>query len=304
MARELTRKEQIPLFKPNIFKDNFIEDDKNNILSSGRINDFFIHSFKDDVVNLKLPLPLHKKTVHDFILILNGTMTKSIGAHSFRLKKNQFLFTPSSSITTTSNTNQELEGFYCHFSNNFLESNPYLKLWITQATLLNFLSLTDNQVEILKTLLNRILSLYRTSFQKESNYHLIQYYLSTFIVEISIIAKENSPITKENPIVTKFNNLVNKRFKESRKVKFYADLIHISPNHLNKVIRTETGKSASDIINEICTLEAKVLLGQTALNINEVAIELGFDDASYFSRFFKKHSGLSPTKYRKMIDLS
>lgn len=296
--------EKIPLLEPNIFKDSFIENHKKNILSNGRINDFFIHSFKDNIVDLKLPLPLHKKTVHDFILIFNGNMTKSIGVQNFHLKKNQFLFTPSNSITTTSETSQELEGFYCHFSNNFLERNPFLNLWITQATSLNLLTLTDFQIENLKVLLHRISSLYHTSFQKSSNYHLIQYYLSTFIAEISMIAEENPAVAKENPIVVKFNSLVNKRFKASRKVKFYADLIHISPNHLNKVIRTETGKSASDIINKICILEAKVLLGQTTLNINEIAIELGFEDTSYFSRFFKKHADISPTEYRKMIDLS
>lgn len=304
MLNQFTNKEQIPLLKPNIFKDSFIENHENDMLSSERINAFFIHSFKDDIVNLKLPLPLHKKTVHDFVLILDGSMTKSIGVHSFHLKRNQFLFTPSNAITTTSETSQKLDGFYCHFSHNFLKQNPYLRVWITQATSLNLLTLTDTQIANLKTLLNRISSLYQTSFQKKSNYTLIPYYLSAFIAEVSIIAQETPSITKENPLVTKFNHMVNKRFKESKKVHFYADLLHVSPNHLNKVIRTETGKSASDIIYKICVLEAKVLLGQTTLNINEIAIELGFEDASYFSRFFKKHAGISPTEYRKMIDLS
>ncbi len=297
-------KENIPLLKPNIFKENFIENAKDNILNSGKIDDFFIHSFKEDVVELKLPLPLHKKTVHDFVLILNGEMTKSVGLHTFDLKKNQLLFTPSNNITTTAIKNQNLEGFYCHFSNDFLTGNPYLKLWNTNSTVSNLLSLTDEQVDILKPLLYRISVLFKDSCRKKSNYQLIQYYLSTFIAEISIISTESLPEKKEHPILKKFNQLVNNRFKESRKVKFYADLIHISPNHLNKVIRTETGKSASDFINQICILEAKVLLGQTTLNIMEIATELGFDDISYFSRFFKKHSGVSPLNYRKMIDLS
>lgn len=304
MPERLSNQEQIPLLKPKIFKDNLIENRENNILNSERINDFFIHSFKDDIVNLKLPLPLHKKTVHDFVLILEGNLTKSIGLHHFDLKKNQFLFTPSNSITTTSATSQELDGFYCHFSNDFLKRNPYLKLWFTQATSLNLLNLTAEQVDILKILLNRMSALYHASFQEKSNYQLIPFYLSTFMAEISLIAKENPSLIKENPIVEKFNFLVKNQFKKSRKVKDYADLIHISPNHLNKVIRMETGKSASDIINEICILEAKVLLGQTTLNIDEIAGELGFDDTSYFSRFFKKHANISPTAYRKMIDLS
>lgn len=298
------KNESIPLLKPNIFKEAFIENSKDTILKSRKIDEFFIHSFKKDVIELKLPLPLHKKTVNDFVFILNGEMTKSIGLHTFDLKKNQFLFTPSNTITTTESANRELEGFYCHFSNDFLKGNPYLKLWNSQSAGMGLLPLSDDQIEILKPLLDRILSLFRNAVKNQSNYQLIQYYLSTFIAEISIISKENIPKAKEHPVLKKFNYLVNNRFKESRKVKFYADLIHVSPNHLNKVVRTETGKSASDFINQISILEAKVLLGQTTLNIKEIAAELGFEDVSYFSRFFKKHSGTTPLEYRKMIDLS
>lgn len=298
------RKESIPLLKPNIFKENFIENAKDILLSKGKIDEFFIHSFKEDIVELKLPLPLHKKTVNDFVFILKGKMIKSVGLHTFHLKKNQFLFTPSNTITTTENTSEKLEGFYCHFSNDFLPGNHFLQSWNTQSLSLNLLTLTDEQVSVLKTLLDRISLLFREAFQKQSNYLLIQQYLSVFFAEVSMISKEGISKVKEQPILSKFNELVTKKFKESRKVKYYADLIHISPNHLNKVVRAETGKSASDIINQICILEAKVLLGQSSLNIKEIAVELGFDDVSYFSRFFKKHSDISPLEYRKMIDLS
>lgn len=294
----------IPLLKPQIFKETYIGNSKDSLLNSGKIDDFFIHSFQKDVVELKLPLPLHKKTVNDFVFILNGEMTKSIGLQTFYLKKNQLLFTPTNTITATEAASHDLKGFYCHFSNDFLGASPFLKLWQTRSVSQNLIDLSEAGVEVLKTLLERILLLFRNAFRKESNYQLIQHYLATFIAEISVISKENIPTAKEHPILSKFNSLITTHFKESRKIKFYADLIHISPNHLNKVIRTETGKSASELINQICMLEAKVLLGQTSLNINEIAAELGFEDDSYFSRFFKKHAGVSPSDYRKMIDLS
>lgn len=193
MLNQFTNKEQIPLLKPNIFKDSFIENHENDMLSSERINAFFIHSFKDDIVNLKLPLPLHKKTVHDFVLILDGSMTKSIAVHSFHLKRNQFLFTPSNAITTTSETSQKLDGFYCHFSHNFLKQNPYLRVWITQATSLNLLTLTDTQIANLKTLLNRISSLYQTSFQKNQTIH------SSPITFLPLLPKSRSSLKRLLP---------------------------------------------------------------------------------------------------------
>lgn len=164
------------------------------------------------------------------------------------------------------------------------------------------LSLSNEQVSILEGLLRRILFLYRESYAQPNNYFLIQQYLSTFLAEATVMLSEKPQVSRENPILLRFQQLVSKYFKESRSVSFYADLIHISPNHLNKVVKTETGKSASHLIDEVCILEAKVLLGQTTLAIQEVALALGFEDPSYFNRYFKKHAGISPRNYRVMID--
>ncbi len=123
----------IPLLNPILFKEEFI-DENWNPTARLKVNDFFIHSFMDDVVPLKLPLPLHKKTVNDFVIIIEGGFTKTIGLESFSLKANQFLFTPKNSITTTKNVSKDLKGFYCHFSDDFIANNPYLKKWNTQRT--------------------------------------------------------------------------------------------------------------------------------------------------------------------------
>lgn len=293
----------IPLLNPTIFTKELIEEGWNSS-NKIKVNDFFIHSFMDNVVPLKLPLPLHKKTVNDFVLIINGNMTKTIGIESFSLKSNEFLFTPKNSITTTKDVSDDLKGFYCHFSDDFIASNPYLKKWNTQSVIQNLLLLKKEEMKTLLPLLERIDNLYRGINENSQNYQLIHYYLSTFIAEISIISEKNTLKTTIHPLVSKLQQLVNEKFKESKDVQFYASLLHVTPNHLNKTVKKETGKTASAIINQICILEAKVLLTQTDLDIMEVAYQSGFDDISYFSRFFKKHTSTSPTNYRKMIDLS
>jgi len=81
-------------------------------------------------------------------------------------------------------------------------------------------------------------------------------------------------------------------------------LLNVTPNHLNKSVKSTTGKSATKWIDETILLEAKYLLYQTTLSINEIAMQVGHEDHSYFSRFFKKHEGITPIQYRKLIDKS
>lgn len=297
------RNNNIPLLNPVVFKEELI-DKSWNPLNRPQVNRFFIHSFKDDVVPLKLPLPLHRKTVNDFAILTKGKMTKTIGLESFSLRANQFLFTPKNSITTTKDTSEDIEGFYCHFSDDFLADNPFLNQWNTQPILQNLIDLKADEMEVLLPILNRMAALYKGTKEQLSNLGLIHYYLATFIAEISTFAQKKASKITVNPLVVKFRQLVNEHFKEAKTVRYYADLLHVSPNHLNKVIKNETGKTASEIIYNTCILEAKVLLLQTDLDINQVAFRLGFDDSSYFSLFFKKHTDIAPTNYRKMIDLS
>jgi AraC-like DNA-binding protein len=76
--------------------------------------------------------------------------------------------------------------------------------------------------------------------------------------------------------------------------------LHISPKHLSETIKSETGKSALEHINEMKIEHAKILLLQTEKTINEVAYDLNFDTPNYFSAFFKSNTGLTPTAYRKI----
>jgi|SRR5690554_105597 len=298
-------KHNIPVLSPVIFKKDHIKNNTDAILDDDAITQFFIHSFQDDDVFLNLPLPPHKKTVHDFVFICNGSMTKSLGVESYQLKKNDFLFTPKNNITTTASVSSDLEGFYCHFSDEFIGANPFLGIWNTQPKSQNYVHVSDEAASHLAFLLSRMAQLYKNRKKNSNNDRLITFYLSTFIAELSLTVKkqEHEP-RRQNDVVSKFMRLVHEQFKQNHKVEEYAEQLHITPNHLNKLLKKETGKTTSDIIKEITILEAKVLLLQTNLTINEISLELGFNDASYFSRLFKNETHFTPSKYRQMIDLS
>ena len=79
----------------------------------------------------------------------------------------------------------------------------------------------------------------------------------------------------------------------------YAAKLSISPNHLNKVVKGNTGKSPSTWIEEAIILKAKMLLKCTNLHLSEVAAKVGIMDQSYFARKFKQHEGITPSEYRQ-----
>jgi AraC family transcriptional regulator, transcriptional activator of pobA len=107
--------------------------------------------------------------------------------------------------------------------------------------------------------------------------------------------------TRSQQIELSFRNLVIKHFKQQHNVKFYADLLFITPKHLSEIIKSETGKTAGAIIDEAIMLEASVLLSGTQLSVNEIADMLGFKEQSAFGKFFKNLSGLSPKEYKNKL---
>jgi len=94
-------------------------------------------------------------------------------------------------------------------------------------------------------------------------------------------------------------NLLNEHFKREQKAGFYARKMNLSPKRLNEITRKMLGKTITQLIHDRILIEAKRELIFGGRSIKEISYELGFDDPAYFSRFFKKQSGFSPTHFRK-----
>tara|TARA_R110002153_G_scaffold18394_1_gene64296 strand:+ start:35 stop:685 length:651 start_codon:yes stop_codon:yes gene_type:complete len=89
------------------------------------------------------------------------------------------------------------------------------------------------------------------------------------------------------------------RFITHKSVTYYAELFHVTSNHLNKCVKECTGKNVSSHISDMIILEAKVMLQQTDLAVSIIAFKLNFESVNYFSRFFKKYTGITPTSYKE-----
>jgi AraC family transcriptional activator of pobA len=102
-------------------------------------------------------------------------------------------------------------------------------------------------------------------------------------------------------ILNNFIALIETHYKELKLPKQYAELLYITPNHLNALCNDFLGISAGSLIRDRISLEAKRLLINLDLRISEIADLLNFTDQSYFIKFFKKSEGLTPEKFRKTI---
>lgn len=99
----------------------------------------------------------------------------------------------------------------------------------------------------------------------------------------------------------KFSKLVEQHFKTHHTVADYADMLCITPKNLSKKISMVSKETPNDIIKNRIILESKRLLAHTTMNVKEVAYSLNYDDDAYFVRFFTKHTGISPTNFRKQF---
>ena len=99
--------------------------------------------------------------------------------------------------------------------------------------------------------------------------------------------------------IRQFGALLNQHYRTRRGVGDYAALLHITANHLNALCRRQLNKTASALIHERVITEAQRLLSHSALGVAQVAYELGFEDASYFVRYFRKYAGTTPEAFRQ-----
>lgn len=110
------------------------------------------------------------------------------------------------------------------------------------------------------------------------------------------------PALPNNDLVIRhFKKLVARHYLSLRLPKEYAALLYITPNHLNALCNHTLGKPAGEIIRDRILLEAKRLLINADMSISEIAWQLHFADNSYFTKFFKKQSGITPEAFRKSI---
>ncbi len=125
------------------------------------------------------------------------------------------------------------------------------------------------------------------------------------IIEKHYVSKDGieKKHSRKEEILSKFILEVLQNFRMERSVSFYADKLCVTPKHLSAVAKDITGHTASELIDHYVIMEAKIMLAETSLTIQEISNKLNFANQSFFGKYFKHLTGYSPSAFRKMASI-
>lgn len=164
-----------------------------------------------------------------------------------------------------------------------------------------FVKLSDQDRQKLQLLCDVFIEEFKTSDNIQNEILLVL--LKRLVIYVTRLAKSGYvPAKKQQDerfhIIRKFNLLVESNFKSEHAVSFYAQQLCKSPKTLSNLFAIFNQKPPSQIIQDRITVEARRLLRYTDRAIKHITFELGFEEVSYFSNFFKKNTGMSPSEFR------
>jgi len=152
--------------------------------------------------------------------------------------------------------------------------------------------------------LYEILSSKEDSFNSNYGKEIVRTLLLTFLYETQNVYGKQNQLTKQKPtkkddISYQFKELVNRQGSINTNLKYYADLLFVTPKYLIEAIKEKNGKTPKAMLIEARIKDAKCYLQNSDLTISEISDQLYFSDVAAFSKFFKKSTGNSPSHYRK-----
>jgi len=145
-------------------------------------------------------------------------------------------------------------------------------------------------------------SMKKMAHAKDHPYRLevVRYLILAYLYGASDFHKlyNNRQFSHQEALLEKFLHLVQTHYKEQRGLEFYSNKLCLTSKHLSKVIKETSGKSANDWIDDHVALEAKALLKSTSMTIQQISDELNFPSQSFFGKYFKRVTGMSPKEYK------
>lgn len=254
--------------------------------------------------NLHTP---HRHSFYHLVLFTKGKGHHTIDFKKFRLQPGQIYFMIPGQVHSWHFENG-VDGYLVHFNESlfttFLQNGQYVNQF-------SFFSgdAEAGVCQIVPRLLPKVTALFEDVMEENIKTGSLGIDLVRLrLLEIFILIERFCPAKKllnkpplKMVLFRNFQKLIEQHYRTLKLPKEYAELLYVTPNHLNALCQEMVGKTAGDLIRDRLLLEAKRLLTNADMTATEIAYDLNFGDNSYFNRFFKKHVGTTPDGFRKTI---
>lgn len=318
----MRKKNEIPVLTSQSFRDAYFqgssESDRQAAIRES-VSHFEIHRRDDFRFKCKETITSNRLDFYLVFIVTGGEGIHTFGDQEYYLKPGMLCFVSPGLITSWQTTVDDHAGYFCAFTSNFFQ------LGLTdQETLSNYpffqtdgsavLNLDKDQTEYFNNLFVEIETEYSADNVYKAN--LLRALLNVlFQKTLKLVDHDNGHCMVDagnaaQRITKDFIRLFQKDFvpvithnlTTVKSLAEYADQLFVTQNHLNDSVKAITGKTPGELIRERILKEAGLLLSHTSLSITEIAFLLQFEDPSYFARFFRKYTGLSPKEQRQKVD--
>lgn len=248
----------------------------------------------------------HRHNFFTILLIKHARGKHKIDFNSYELGPNTIFFLSPGQVHQVIEEEKSF-GYSIVFSHQFLAQNNIPISFIDNLNLFNDfgetppIPLGDEEIAKLTEYAEEMISLNQSDV-------LLKYDAIGSLVKLLLIRSNNlcsvkrvdlAHIETGNSVLRKFKTLINQKYANWHGTKEYADALNITPDHLNRVVKSLTGKTAKEHIQSRIVTAAKRLIYFTSLSNKEIGFELGFSEPANFSAFFKKCTGISPSKFKE-----
>ncbi|MBP8622012.1 AraC family transcriptional regulator [Bacteroides sp.] len=242
-----------------------------------------------------------------FIVIFNGYCNLSVDLSNYSVNKSSVVTLLANSIIQITDYSNDFDAYYIVFPSEFVRN-----INLIQSALPFLTEIKNNPIleleETSKTLMLEFCVVFRKIYEKQKEKpipEIIESLLMSMLWGIATAYKARS-IIKDKEVYTshkvelyrKLLPLIIENYKTDRAISFYADKLCVSPKYLSANIKDVSGKKMSELISEVVILDIKSQLKNTDETISQISDSLNFPNPSFFCKYFKKHTGMTPKDYR------
>ncbi|GAB4025590.1 helix-turn-helix domain-containing protein [Spirosoma gilvum] len=251
----------------------------------------------------------HIHSYYQIIWFQEGMGSHIVDFNTYAVRPDSIFFVTKNQVHYF-DSNTDYRGYMLHFNESFLIHNDSEVEFFLKSNFFN--NPYQSPVCYIDQAIHQKLATYLTQLQAEladpsplGKEELLRSYLKAFLIQLQRF-KNNQEVPlfvadEKRLQLLRYINLVDEQYKNGLSIGDYANLMHLSSRTLSEITGQLLNKTPSQIIQERIILEAQRLLLHSELNINQIGYRLGFNDPSYFVKYFKKNAGVSPSEFRKAI---